>query len=86
VRKILAIAALAGITIASSLIASTDEASAQRRWVRAFGPGVAAGVIAGATIASSGPVTVEAKCGWVDQYDRNGNYLGRVRVCDTSPY
>jgi len=86
VRTTLAIAALAAVTIASSLLASTDEAAAQqRRWNRVFGAGIGAGVIAGATVASV-PVYVEAKCAWVDQYDRQGNYLGRVRVCDTTPY
>jgi hypothetical protein len=86
VRKTFAIAALAAITVASSLLAFTDEAAAQqRRWTRAFGIGIGAGVIAGATVASV-PVYVEAKCAWVDQYDREGNFLGRVRVCDTTPY
>jgi hypothetical protein len=84
VHKILAIAALAAITVASSLLATTDEANAQRRWNRAF-VGIGAGVIAGATIATNVPVYVEGKCTWVDQYDRQGNFLGRVRVCDTTP-
>ena len=84
-HKTLAIAALAAATVASGLLATTDEAAAQRRWTRAFGIGIGTGVIAGATIASV-PVIVEGKCTWVDQYDRQGNYLGRVRVCDTTPY
>ena len=85
-RKTLAISALAAVTIAAGLVATADEAAAQRRWSRAFGVGIGAGVMAGATFAGSVPVHVEAKCAWVDQYDRHGNYLGRVRVCDTTPY
>ena len=82
-HKTLAIAALAAATVAAGLLATTDDANAQRGWHRAF-VGIGAGVIAGATIASV-PVYVEGKCTWIDQYDRQGNYLGRVRVCDTTP-
>jgi hypothetical protein len=84
-RRILTVAALATATFSASLAASTDQASAQRRWGTAFGIGLAAGVIAGSTFAGSVPVLVEPKCGWVDQYDRDGNYLGRVRVCEAPP-
>lgn len=76
-RKTLAIAALAVVTVTSSLIASTGQADAQfRRW----GPAAIAGAfIAGAVIANSGPYE---RCGWLRRYDRWGNYRGRVWVCN----
>ncbi|MCC6889297.1 MAG: hypothetical protein IT536_12250 [Hyphomicrobiales bacterium] len=81
-RKMLAVAALAGLTIATSLIATTGQADAQfRRWGPALGIGIAAGVVTGAIIANSGPVYVDGRCGWLRQYDRFGNYLGRTWVC-----
>jgi hypothetical protein len=76
-KKFLTVAALAGATVASTMIASTDQANAQfRRWAPLVGVGAAA-VIAGTVIANSAPV----RCGWVRQYDRWGNYMGRVQVC-----
>jgi hypothetical protein len=82
-RKTLAVAALAAITIASSMIATTGTADAQfRRWGPAIGLGIAAGVVAGAVIANSGPVYVERRCGWLRQYDRFGNYMGRTWACN----
>ncbi len=83
-RKTLAIAALAGITIFSSLIASTGQADAQfRRWGPALGLGIAATVVTGAVIANSGPYVVEGpRCLRVRQYDSWGNYMGRTTVCN----
>jgi hypothetical protein len=86
-RKLLVVSALASATVASTMIASTDEAQAQRRWGRALGFGIAAGVLTGVAIANSGPVYVEgATCRYVAQYDQWGNYVGRVQVCNTNPY
>jgi hypothetical protein len=79
--KFFAVAALAGATVASTMIATTDQANAQRRWGPAIGLGIAAGIVTGAVIANS-----YAQCGWVNQFDRWGNYIGRVRVCNTVPY
>jgi hypothetical protein len=78
-RKTLAIAALATVTVTSGLVASTTNADAQfRRW----GPAViAGGIVAGAIIANSAPVE---RCGWVRTYDRWGNYTGRAWAC--TPY
>jgi len=78
-RKMLAVAALAAVTITSSLIASTGQADAQfRRW----GPlAIGGAFIAGAVIANSGPYGYE-RCGWLRRYDRWGNYYGRVWVCN----
>lgn len=76
-RKMLAVAALAVVTITSSLIASTGQADAQfRRW----GPAAIVGgaFIAGAVIANSGPYE---RCGWVRHFDRRGNYIGRSWSC-----
>jgi hypothetical protein len=75
-RKTLAIAAIAIVTVASSLIATTNNADAQfRRW----GPAAIAGAfVAGAVIANSAPYE---RCGWVRRFDRWGNYMGRAWVC-----
>jgi hypothetical protein len=74
-------AALAIVTVTSSLIATTNNADAQfRRW----GPlAIGGAFIAGAVIANSGPYYYDGpRCGWVRQFDRWGNYMGRVRVCN----
>lgn len=75
-RKTLAIAALAVVTITSSLIATTGQADAQfRRW----GPAViVGGIVAGAVIANSAPYE---RCGWVYHQDRRGNVIGRSWAC-----
>ena len=78
-RKTLAVAALAGLTIVSSMIATTGQADAQfRRWGPAVGI-LGAGLVAGAIIANSGPYE---RCGWLRRYDRWGNYMGRTWVCN----
>jgi len=77
-RKLFVVAALAVTTIASSMIVTADQAQAQRRWGPALGLGIAAGIVTGAIIANSGP----ERCGWLRQYDRYGNYMGRVWVCN----
>lgn len=80
-RKTLAIAAVAVVTVASSLIATTGQADAHfRRWGPALGIGIAAGVMTGAIIANSGPQY--ERCGWVHHRDRWGNYMGRTWVCN----
>ena len=80
-RKTLAIAALAIVTVTSSLIATTGQADAQfRRWGPAIGLGIAGGIVAGAVIANSGPGY--ERCGWLRHYDRYGNYMGRSWVCN----
>jgi hypothetical protein len=77
-RKMLAIAAIAVVTITSSLIATTGNADAQfRRWGPAVGL-LAAGAVTGAIIANSAPYE---RCGWVRQVDRYGNYMGRTWAC-----
>jgi peptidoglycan/LPS O-acetylase OafA/YrhL len=80
-RKILAIAAIAVVTVTSSLIATTNQADAQfRRW----GPAAIAGAfVAGAVIANSGPYYYgPPRSCWARQFDRWGNYMGRVWVCN----
>jgi hypothetical protein len=78
-RKTLAIAALAVLTVASSMIASTSQADAHfRRWGPALGIGLAGAFVAGAVIANSGPYE---RCGWAYRYDRFGNPIGRSWVC-----
>lgn len=80
-RKTLAIAALVGVTITSSLIATTGQADAQfRRWGPAFGAAVGVGIVTGAIIANSGPRY--ERCGWLYQRDDWGNVIGRTWVCN----
>ena len=81
-RKILAIAAIAIVTVTSSLIATTSNADAQfRRW--GWAPAAVAGAfVAGAVIANSGPYYYSPRSCWARQFDRWGNYMGRVWVCN----
>jgi hypothetical protein len=80
-RKTLAIAAVAIVTVASSLIATTGQADAQfRRWGPALGVAAGVGIVTGAIIANSGPHY--ERCGWVHQRDQYGNYMGRFWVCN----
>ena len=86
-RKTLAIAALAVVTITSSLIATTGQADAQfRRW----GPAViVGGIVAGALIAGAsrraygyGPACYSGprRCEWAGRhcfYNRFGDYICR---------
>jgi hypothetical protein len=83
-RKTLAIAALAIVTVSSSLIATTGQADAQfRRWGPAIGLGIAGGIVAGAVIANSGPYYYNGpRSCWARQFDRYGNYMGRVWICN----
>ena len=79
-RKPLAIAAIAIVTITSGLIATTNNADAHfRRWGPAAA--IAGAFVAGAVIANSGPYHYGPRCGWVRQVDRYGNYMGRVWTC-----
>jgi hypothetical protein len=80
VRKTLAVAAVAGLTIVSSIIATTGQADAHWRWGPAVGLGIAGGIIAGAVIANSAPAY--QRCGWMPQYNRYGDYMGRTWVCN----
>jgi hypothetical protein len=78
-RKFFAVAALAGATIVSSMLVTTNEANAQfRRWGPWVGAGIAAGVVTGAIIANS----EYRRCGWIRTFDRFGNYMGRQYVCN----
>ena len=78
-RKTFAIAALVGVTVFSSLIATTGQADAQfRRWGPALGIAAGVGIVTGAIIANSAPYE---RCGWVRQVDRYGNYMGRTWAC-----
>ncbi len=88
--KKFAIAALAAATLATSMLATTGQAEARRGWGPAIGFGIAAGALLGAAAVSNAyaPVYVEPayRCRWVAQYNRFGNYIGKVKVCDAVPY
>ena len=70
-------AAVAALTIATTIAASTATADARGGWKRAYwGYGLAAGVLTAAALGAY------AACDRVPIYDRFGNYIGSRRVCD----
>lgn len=84
----LAAAALAAITIATSMTAAAGEAQA-KKWKPGYGIGlgIATGVLVGAAIASNAyaePAYGYQRCHFVKEYDGYG-YLRTVRVC-RAPY
>lgn len=77
-------AALAVVTLATTLAIPTSAEAHGRRW--GFAAGLIGAAIVGSAIASSAyaePVYVDdyPRCRFVRQYDRFGNYLGKTRVC-----
>ena len=84
----IAAVALAALTLAGTFAVSTSEAEARWRG-RGLGFVIAAGLLAGAAIASSAayaqPVYVGGgvrRCSLVREYDNWGNYFRTVRVCN----
>ena len=74
-------AALATLTLATTLTAFGNEAQARPRW-GLIGAGIAAGTLIGIAAANSGPVYVrDVDCRFVERMDRWGN-LYVVKVCD----
>jgi hypothetical protein len=84
----IAAVALAALTLAGGVAATTNQAEAQWRG-RGAGFGIAAGLIAGAAIASAAAASQPAyvvdggyrRCRFVKEYDGWGNYFRTVRVC-----
>lgn len=74
-------AALAALTLATTLTAFGNEAQARPRW-GLIGAGIAAGTLIGIAAANSGSVYVrDVDCRFVERMDRWGN-LYVVKVCD----
>jgi hypothetical protein len=73
------VAAVAALTLGvSALATSPAQAHHRHRWGPA-GFGFAAAAIIGAAIASDG---YYYGCHWEPRYDRWGNYIRSVKVCD----
>ncbi|MBV9346586.1 MAG: hypothetical protein JOZ70_13305 [Pseudolabrys sp.] len=86
-KKILT-GALAALALTATLAASANDAQARPRW-GFLGLGVAAGVVAGAAIASNayyapGYYGYGYRCRYVERVNRWG-YVRTVKVCDV-PY
>lgn len=82
--------ALAALTLATAIAASSGEAQARPRWGW-IGAGVAAGALIGAAAASSayaGPAYYGPgyrECRFVTRYDAYG-YPRTIKICDVVPY
>jgi hypothetical protein len=78
-------AAVAALTLAASVAIPTSSAQAGHRgW--GIGAAIVGGAIVGSAIASEAAydsyyVDGGRRCGWERQYDADGFYVGRVRVC-----
>ena len=76
----IAAALLAALTLGTVSVASTSQAQAHHWGGHGWGwGGVGLGLALGAAAASTYAYT---DCYWVRQFDRYGNYVGRVRVCN----
>jgi hypothetical protein len=78
---------LAALTLTAGVLGTSSQAQAGWKggWGPAIGFGIAAGALAGAAYAASGPgyyVAAPVGCRWVARYDSWGNYRGSTKVCD----
>lgn len=81
----IAAAALAAVTLAGAIAASTGEASAKPKFGPALGFGIVAGTAIGLAAASSAygapAYGYYGGCRWAPRYNAWGQYVGSVRVC-----
>jgi hypothetical protein len=81
----MAAAALAALTLGTTVVASTSEAQARWGGWGGVGVGLAAGALIGAAAASNAyaqPTYVYGpRCRWIRQYDGYGYYVGTTKVC-----
>jgi hypothetical protein len=84
-------AAFAAVTLASSLVLASGQAQAKPK----FGPSLGFGLAVGSLIAAGAMASAYGRAPYVEpaygcrpvrQFDRYGNYLGIVKVCDVAPY
>jgi hypothetical protein len=75
--------ALAALALTGSFAFTTTPAEAH--WLGwGVGGGLVGAAIVGGAIAASNPYPYYDgyhRCGWVRQFDADGNYIGRVRTC-----
>jgi hypothetical protein len=84
--KIKFVAALAALTVAATFALPAKEAEARRWGGGGLALGLIGGAIAGAAIANAAtPVYYDGygyrRCRWVSNYDYNGFYVGKSKVC-----
>jgi len=81
-------AALAALTLASTFTAIGGQAQAHPHFGHGWGigAGFAAGALIGAAAANTYYAPAYTDCRYVDRYDRWGNYVRTVKVCDVVPY
>jgi hypothetical protein len=85
--KTKAAALLAALTLGTSIVAGSGEAQAHHWGWGGVGLGVAAGAMIGAGIASRAYepsyIYVDApRCRWIRQFNANGTYVGKTKVCN----
>jgi hypothetical protein len=84
----IAAVALAAVTLGTTVLAGSGEAQARGWGWGGVGLGVAAGAVIGAGLATRSYyepnyVYVDApRCRWVRQFDANGYYAGKTKVCN----
>jgi hypothetical protein len=86
IKTKLAAFALTALVAAGSIASSTQHADAKPF---GLGWGVGAGIVGAAIVGSAIAASNDAyygygyrRCGWVRQFDADGNYMGRVRTCN----
>ena len=85
--KIKFAAALTALTLAATFAMPSKEAEARRWGGGGLAVGLIGGALVGAAIASSANANTVyydgyRRCRWVSNYDYNGFYVGKSRVCN----
>jgi hypothetical protein len=87
IKTKLAAVALAAVTLAGGIAASTGEAAAKPKFGPVIGLGLVAGTAIGLAAASSGygyghGYYGYGGCRWMPRYNAWGHYVGSVKVCN----
>ena len=78
-------AALAALTLAASIVATSGEAQARPRFGVGLGLGFAAGALVGIAASNAYASPGYRECRYVERFDRWGN-VRTIKVCDVVPY
>jgi hypothetical protein len=76
----IAAALVAAVTLGATVVAGSSQAQAHHFHGGWGWGGVGLGLALGAAAAST--YVYDSDCRWVRQFDRFGNYVGRVKVCN----